>query len=257
MPETSSGSCLLFQSVNILAAGLLLLGVITSAYTSLVPARLRSKFWLTILLLLIALALFSKDVAEVMGQLGTVFVAMLAIWNDKLIDFFNPPACELLGPTRDPTIHKPQLKLSGGNQDSEYHQFHLEIKNLNPSRPLKSVRVSFRRYEVDGEKRCVAVARQFTWAPHESEPREGFVPRCKTLDFCYCNLTGKNLSLIIYSGSGHYEGGDRQFNHMEGSVVVLHLEITADNVANPIGQRLTIDMREAETKFSIEPEPIC
>lgn len=144
MPEISSGSCLLFQSVNVLATAVLLLGVLASAYTNLVPARLRSKFWLAILLLLIALALFSKDVAELMGQLGTVFVAMLAIWNDKIIDFFNPPACEVVGPRRDSKIQMPRLNISAGKQDSEYHQYHLEIRNLNPSRPLKSVHVSFR-----------------------------------------------------------------------------------------------------------------
>ena len=150
-------------------------------------------FWLTLFGCLIVAAFFCPKVANFLTVFGTLLVALVAIWQDRMMDVFNPIGADLILCPKDPDLQTPF------NDGKKYEQYHAIAKNLNPTRPLKNARVSFRTYSnKEGEIRNFAVPRQFTWAPHESEPRDASVRREKPLDlFYYCAET-KKLFLIVY-----------------------------------------------------------
>jgi hypothetical protein len=241
-----------------IAAGLILFGLVASLHRDLVAPRHRAKMWIGISVALLVVALFSDRFAQLLGNLGTIVIALIAIWSDRVIDFFNPPSIRIHEPVRDPTEQQPTLNLRPRETPATgYLQYHITIENCNSSRPLREVTVSFRNYQLNDRVLHVAVPRQFTWAPHESEPSAVHVMNSKTLDFCYIDPIGKTISLIIYSGNRRYEGGEAEFNHMQGSHLVLELEIAAANMTTTITKSLGIDLSESTPRFRVaEAEPI-
>lgn len=240
-----------------IAAGLILFGLAASLHRGLVPPRHRAKMWIVIAAALLMLAFFSEGFGQLLGNLGTIVIALIAIWNDRVIDFFNPPSIRIHTPVRDPVEQEPTLKLFQGDvKVNGYRQYHITIENCSASRPLREVTVSFRNYQLDDKLFHVAVPRQFTWAPHESEPPRAHLVNFKTLDFCYIDPIGKTISLIIYSGSRRYECGEVQFNQMKGSHLILELEIAAANMAKTIRKTLGVDFSDSTPKFTLaDPEP--
>ena len=207
-------------------------------------------------------AVFRGNVRDFISAFGTVFVAIFAIWKDELLNFFNPASVDFDGiPQWDPDPQWPGNQLAiptwerRENVFSLIHsQYHLVVKNLNPGRPLEKVAVTFNHYRIDEELYHVAVARQFTWAPHEFEERYCYVPDSKTLDLFYRDMAPPHmLKLIIYSGST-YRGGEVKFNYLEGRLFVFYLKISAANLHRPVYRALTITVDELnDLQFSLTP----
>lgn len=183
-----------------------------------------SIFWLTVFGVLILASLKCSAIKELLTTFGTLLVALIAIWQDRTVDIFNLAGASFIFKGRDPKIQQP----FGPGED--FNMYHGEVRSLNPNRPLKNARVIFTSYKKDGELVNHAVPRQFTWAPHESEPRDAFVRREKTFDMFYLNLLTNELFVIIYGNEASGPSGVSFVSLGIGTEFTFHMEIEADNL---------------------------
>lgn len=229
---------------------ILVLGSLFHIYRYWVPASYRVAVWWLLALVLVAFSLFNKDIRDFTAAFGTLAAVLSVVWKDQVLNLLNPAEADFDGdPKQDPDSqtpggcfklapNEPNENLIRSRSDPYYDQYHLRVKNLNPGRVLENVSVVFEKYEVDGAAKEIAVPRQFTWAPHECEPRYAVIPDHKVLDLFYYK-PGLGLFLIIYSGL-KYDGGEVAFNCIKGSQIRFFIEIRASNLTVPLRRILNV-----------------
>jgi hypothetical protein len=123
--------------------------------------------------------------------LGTVGVAILAIWSEKFKAWFAPPklSIQLNMPVGTPSLitHKMGAKVTGGGIEAMY--YHLKVINKRPWIPVHNCRVlltGLSKRGPDGKfsKVPMPVPLEYMWAPAEPRrPRSRTVVRERVVDF--------------------------------------------------------------------------
>ena len=100
---------------------------------------------------------------------GTIAVAVLAIWGDRIIDFLNPAKARIV-------LHNIDGRKEGGPaQGGTVISYHLKVVNTTRWKTLQNCRVpptDVLRKGADGRfyADLCPVPRQFVWAPSELAP---------------------------------------------------------------------------------------
>lgn len=201
--------------------------------------------------LLLLGSLYEQAIGEFLKTLSTCIAILAAFWKDEIVDFMNPLSVELSLPEPDADAQLVHLKRSGGaNEACNSIQFHAAVINNNSSRPLLNAGVFLIGYaEGDGPMQKISVARQFTWAPHESEPPRATITYPKKIDFCYLRKANGNVALIIYESTKEglvYRGGEPRFNNLS-LPLKLSLTVYADKLEVPYLLRVERPEGEPET----------
>jgi len=151
---------------------------------------------------------------------GTIAVAVMAIWGDKFRDLFAGPRLVL-----EPKNFKGELTHFSNGPSVIY--YHLSVKNKRPWSSAKNVRillVGILKKKADGNfyRANVFVPQQLTWAPAESHPMFPMISKEDTADFGF--LVEKKFRICTYGTPNNFEG------HISAnSTMRVELEIVADN----------------------------
>ncbi len=165
---------------------------------------------------------------------GTLAVAVVAIWGEKVRSWLAPPKLLIVlhTPRGDPT----RLTLSGavnpgGGQRVMY--YHLKVINARPWLTAENCRVLLKglsRRGPDGKFHPIpmAVPLQFVWAPAEATPPQVTITKEQILDFGRLIEGDSKFVPILYSYANNFQG------FVERDEAVRYwLDIDASNFASP------------------------
>lgn len=166
----------------------------------------------------------SSHLADWLTAVGTIAVAILAIWGEKLRDLFAGPRLVI-----EPKNFRGELtKFSDGRQVIFYH---LSVKNRRSWSPARNVRimvVGILKKKPDGSfyRENIFVPQQLTWAPAEFHPILPTICKEDTVDFG-CVIQNECFQIRTYVKPNNFKG-DIKAN----STMRVELEIVADNFAS-------------------------
>ncbi len=164
--------------------------------------------------------------------IGTVAVAILAIWGDLVRSWIAGPMLELVphnlqgeSTTLRVPVDSPDQFATALEFPAVY--FHLKVVNKRPWAPARNVRVllaGILRRNEDGEfqREPVNVRQQLTWAPAEFSEVTPVIVRDRDLDLGRLIETG--FTITTYATPNNFRG----IVHPGGTIRV-ELEILADN----------------------------
>ncbi|MSQ59642.1 MAG: hypothetical protein EXR36_08375 [Betaproteobacteria bacterium] len=169
-------------------------------------------------------------VAEWASAIGTVAVAIMAIWGEKVRAFLAPP--ELLITKEGLRGSATRLTIPGVTQPSggtKAIYYHLKVVNLRPWLTVQSCRVLLkgiaRRYPT-GEFQPIylPVPLQFRWANEGDAPSRVVVTRESVLNFGQISEDADQFVPLLYVYPNNFEG------HVgKGEAVRFDLEIDASH----------------------------
>ncbi|HUO44036.1 MAG TPA: hypothetical protein VMT94_03875 [Burkholderiales bacterium] len=187
-----------------------------------------------------------------LAAIGTVAVAILAIWGEKIRACLAPPKLIIQPHTLrgDPTV----LKLRGvidpsGGQKVMY--YHLKVMNVRPWLAVQNCRVLLKglsRRGPDGRFRAVsmAVPVQFVWAPAEVTPQQITIAKEQVLDFGRIGEQDVKFTPILYTYPNNFQGFVEK-----DQAVRYYLEIEASNFVSPKPRVFEVAW---DGKWEFEPE---
>lgn len=163
-----------------------------------------------------------SDVINLLTAIGTLLVAIAAIWGDWLKHRFNPPKAEL-------KILNPLGEIETYSGGEPIRCYHLKVSNMRKGQVLNNCRVMLsgvKRKGPDGKfhDHFFPVPRQFIWAPSESTPSYINISSEQTLDFGFLFKDQKKFKLSL-----HEQGGNLNSDVIKDESVRYLIEIVADN----------------------------
>jgi hypothetical protein len=172
----------------------------------------------------------TKLVIDILVAIGTLAVAVMAIWGDKVRSWLSPPkliiqAHNLRGAPTTLTLRN-VVDPSGGQRAIYYH---LKVVNVRPWLTVNNCRVlltGIARRGPDGQfhNAPMAVPFQFVWAPARSLPEQLTITKERVLDFASI-CEGKNsVCPSLYEFPNDFQGYVRS-----GEAVRYQIEIDASN----------------------------
>lgn len=186
-------------------------------------ARFGPFLWALVFVAALWVAQSSEEFSGYLTTFGTLLVALLAIWKEGISMIFNLAGARLDFRGKDPQTHNIHGR--------ESYQFHGELTSLNFTKPLENVRVVFSSYSVDGKLVTYAVARQFCWAPHESESRSVCIRTRKVFDLFYLDVATGELRVIIYGNEGcRLQGEACAVSVGSGKEYAFHIQVESENL---------------------------
>jgi hypothetical protein len=170
---------------------------------------------------------------EAFTALGTVAVAIIAIWQDQIIAFFNPVGGE---------IRRSNLEgKEEGTPQMTFHTYHVRAVATRKNRPLKGCMIVFRQVNriregvVNGS--IYPVWRQLLWAPAERMEAKINIPIEQEADLGRYYLQKDHFEILFYRQSGEF---DPFVFRGQSAKIFLHLR--AENVLTDIASIVTVDM---------------
>ena len=171
--------------------------------------------------------------------LGTIAVAVSAIWGDRLRSRFDPLELTMIKPTpmADPTTFSIFSPLTGsppGTPGTRVMFYHLTVINRRRWRAAENCRVMLvgitRRDPANiFQPMAMPVPMQLVWAPAEITPPSITITREQVLDLGFIVENDKNFIPRLYSTPNNFQGyvGPNE-------AVRYHLQIEAVNFTSPI-----------------------
>lgn len=174
-----------------------------------------------------------------LAALGTIAVAILAIWGDWVRARLVPPKLALKPHNIRGTVTKftsPHPDLN----DKRVIFYHLKVVNLRPWAPARNCRVllraMFKRASNQEFVRLpMAVPAQFVWAPAELTPPSIPLSREQILDFGILLEGSDHFVPKLYSYANDFQGRVHK-----DEVIRYSLEITADGYSTPQYQEFEV-----------------
>src|SRR5258708_22990516 len=145
--------------------------------------------------------------ASVFTAVGTVAVAILAIWGDQVRDF-------ILGPRLSLSLLSASGDLTKRLDGTKVYYYHLRVKNRRRHSPAKCVRVvvqgiSKRAPNVAFVAHPLVYPLQLVWTPQEPGEVERTVVHGSTCDFGFLNATAESeqrFNLAVPSVPNNFRG---------------------------------------------------
>ncbi len=166
-------------------------------------------------------------VIEGLVAAGTLAVAVMAIWGEKVRSWLAPPKLLIQPHTLrgDPTL------LTPGALRIMY--YHLKVVNLRPYLTVQNCRVLLKglsRRGPDGNFHAVpmAVPLQFVWAPAEVSPSQVTITKEQVLDFGRIVEGNNRFEPVLYAYANNFQGFVQA-----GEAVRYFLEVDASNFVSP------------------------
>lgn len=176
----------------------------------------------------------SKLVIDILVAVGTLAVAVMAIWGEKVRSWLAPPKLVIQPhtPRGSPTrlTNQGTIDPSGGQRVMYYH---LKVVNLRPWLTVHNCRVLLKgisRRGPDGRFLAVPmpVPLQFIWANEGDTSQRVTVTKENVLDFGWLIEGAERFNPLLYLYSNDFQG------YVEmGQAVRYHLEIDASNFVSP------------------------
>lgn len=170
------------------------------------------------------------NIADWLSATGTVAVAILAIWGEKIRATLAPPKLaitkgELRGSATTLTLQG--VVQPGGGTKTIYH--HLKVVNLRSWLTAQNCRVLLKglsRKDPTGNFQSIylPVPLQFQWANEGDTPTRVIVTRESVLDFGHISEGADRFVPLLYTYPNNFEGYVGK-----GETVRFHLEIDASH----------------------------
>lgn len=165
---------------------------------------------------------------------GTIAVAVVAIWGERIRSLLAPPSLEIRPHTLrgDPTrLTSPNVVIPGGGIRVMY--YHLKVVNLRPWLTVHNCRCLLKgisRRGPDGRFHPVpmAVPLQYKWAPAEAMPQQLTITKEQVLDFGCVRESAEAFEPLLYWRPNNFQGFVGK-----GDAVRYYLEVDASNFASP------------------------
>jgi len=161
---------------------------------------------------------------------GTIAVAIAAIWGDRLREWLNPLKART-------EVHNVRGKKEFAPPEGGTLIFyHLKVVNGTHWRALQNCRVlltEIQRKHPDGSFHIdpFPVPRQFFWAPSELSPAAASFTKERIFDFGVLRFSDATFRPTLLP-----QGGELHANVAAGEAVRYRLKIVADNFDQPGGQ---------------------
>lgn len=161
---------------------------------------------------------------------GTIAVAVLAIWGDRITDFLNPAKARIV-------LHNIDGRKEGGpTQGGTVITYHLKVVNTTRWKTLQNCRVLLTdvlRKGADGRfyADLCPVPRQFVWAPSELAPIAVSFSKEHIFDFGALWFKDAQFRPALYAQGGKFDA-----NIGAGQILRYRLQIVADNFSRHAGQ---------------------
>ena len=165
--------------------------------------------------------------------IGTLAVAALAIWGEKVRSWLAPPKLIIQPHTLRGTPTRltiPGTVNPGGGQRAHY--YHLKVLNVRPWLTVHNCRVLFSgvaRRGPDGHFHSVpmAVPFQFVWAPERATPELLTITKERILDFARICEDAESVTPRLYEFPNDFQGFVKK-----DEAVRYQLQIDASNFAS-------------------------
>jgi hypothetical protein len=171
---------------------------------------------------------------QALTALGTLAVAVIAIWQDQIIDRFNPVRGEI---RRSNFEGKEE-----GTPQMTFHTYHVRAVATRPNRPLKGCSIVFRQVNRISNEASVhgsiyPVWRQLLWAPVERTEAKLIIANEQEADLGRYHLQKDLFEILYYRQGGEF---DPYVHRGQSAKIFLHLR--ADNLLRDIASIVTVDM---------------
>ena len=193
-----------------------------------------------------------KPLIEIATAIGTVAVAIMAIWGEKVRAWLSPPKLkiEIHTPRGSPTRHTlaGAIDPSGGVRTMYYY---LRVVNLRPWLTAQNCRVLLKavsRRRPDGSFLQVhmPVPAQLIWSNEGDTPQRVVVTRTAVLDFGYLSEGAQSFLPLLY-----VYANNANFAVAKGEAVRYQVEIDASNL--PLRHAQTFEV-SWDGEWDFEPE---
>jgi hypothetical protein len=191
-------------------------------------------------------------VIQAVAAVGTLAVAVMAIWGERVRSWLTPPKLVIQPYTLrgDPTfLTYDTAGGTGVGQRAMY--YHLKVVNIRPWLTVHNCRVLLKalsRRGPDGQFHPVpmAVPLQFIWAPSEDTPSEITITNEHVLDFGRLVEGGDRFAPMLRWYANNFEGLVRK-----NEAVRYYLEINASNF---VSRRYYVFEVACDGEWHFEPE---
>jgi hypothetical protein len=185
----------------------------------------------------ISCAEVTKLVIDAAAALGTIAVAAMAIWGERIRAWVAPPKLRLL--LRSQRGVPTELRYQGVNMAAPIRALYIHIKVVNgrPWLPVRNCRVLLTGYSKRGPDRLfhsedVPVPLQFPWAPNHSQAeRFRTVVTFQVIDFVRAVEGQKYIGPELYDGVTSFKGYVEQ-----GEAIRYQIEIDAPGLPMSVPQ---------------------
>ena len=172
----------------------------------------------------------AKLIIDTAVAVGTLAVAVMAIWGEKVRSWLSPPKLII----QPHTLRGAPTRLTiagavnpGGGQRAIY--YHLKVLNVRPWLTVQNCRVlltGIARRGPDGQFHSLpmAVPFQFVWAPERAAPEQLTVTTERVLDFARICEGAQNIGPRLYEFPNDFQG-----LVSKDEAVRYHLKIDASN----------------------------
>ncbi len=173
-------------------------------------------------------------IIEGLVAFGTIAVAVVAIWGERVRSLLTPPKLVIQPHTLrgDPTqLTPPGVVIPGGGLRAMY--YHLKVVNVRPWLTVHNCRVLLKgisRRGPDGRFHPVpmAVPISYVWAPAEAMPQQVTITKDQVMDFGRIAEHSERFEPLLQTYSNNFQGYVRK-----DEAVRYYLEIDASNFASP------------------------
>lgn len=169
-----------------------------------------------------------KIAIDIATAFGTIAVAILAIWGERVRSWLSPPKLEIEAHNSfrgDPS----PLTTESGQEIGRAMFYHLRVVNKRPWLPIKNCRVllmgiSRRGPDNEFHRSPLSVPRQLVWAPAEFSPVLVTVTKEQIVDFGRVDEGGNGFRPALYSCPNNFAGFVRK-----DEAVRFELAVEGDN----------------------------
>jgi len=183
---------------------------------------------------------------------GTIAVAVVAIWGERVRSLLAPPKLEIKPHTLrgDPTLlTSPEITIPGGGIRVVY--YHLKVVNVRPWLTVHNCRCLLKKISrrgPDGRFHPVSmsVPLQFKWAPAEGMPQQLTITKEQVLDFGRVREGADAFEPLLYWCPNNFQGYVRA-----GEAVRYYVEVDASNFVSPAPKIFEVAW---DGQWSFEPE---
>jgi hypothetical protein len=171
---------------------------------------------------------------QALTALGTLAVAVIAIWQDQIIGRLNP----IKGEIRRSNFEGKEE----GTPQMTYHTYHVRAVATRPNRPLRGCAIVFRqvnRISNDGTVNgsIYPVWRQLPWAPVERTESKVIIATEQEADLGRYHLQKDLFEILFYRQGGEFD----PYVH-RGQCAKIFFHLRADNLLQDIASIVTVDM---------------
>jgi hypothetical protein len=151
-------------------------------------------------------------IIQALIAIGTIAVAVVAIWGDWFRSKFDPLELTIVKPTRmgDPTTFSPPMGSPAGTPSTRVMFYHLTVVNRRRWTAAENCRVMLvgllrRDASLIFQPVPMPVPQQFVWAPAEITPPSITITREQVLDLGYISENGGNFVPCLYITPNNFQ----------------------------------------------------